>query len=282
MCAAQPPESLTFKQAEQAGWQAKASAYDESLGSVTAQAVAPLLDAVRLHSGMALLDVACGPGYSAGRAAARGATAIGIDFADAMVAEARRLFPDAEFRHGDGEALDFADTSFDAVVCPFGLLHMPDPDGAIAEAARVLRPGGRYAFTVWCTADKHDLFAVVLGAVQAHGRMDVPLPPAPPIFRFSDPAECEGALRAAGFADVEVREIPLTWQAPSAEDVVETVYRSTVRTSMLLEAQTADAREEIHAAIIDGAARFRKGDVFEMAWPAVLACATKPRAEAVR
>jgi len=275
MCAAQARGTPTFKQLEQAGWQAKASAYDESLGVVTAQAVAPLLDAVRLQPGMTLLDVACGPGYSAGRAAARGARAIGIDFADAMAAEAQRLFPDAEFRHGDGEALEFADASFDAVVCPFGLLHMPDPDRAVAEAARVLRPGGRYAFTVWCAADKHDLFAVVLGAIQAHGTMDVPLPPAPPIFRFSDPAECEGALRAAGFAEIEVREIPLTWQAPSAEDVVDVVYRSTVRTSMLLEAQAANAREKIHAAIIEGAARFKTGDVFEMAWPAVLACAAK-------
>jgi ubiquinone/menaquinone biosynthesis C-methylase UbiE len=98
---------------------------------------------------MRVLDVASGPGYIAAGAEARGAHAIGIDFAADMVAEARRRYPKIEFREGDAENLAFDTASFDAVVCAFGILHIADPDRAIAEAFRVLRPDGRFAFTVW-------------------------------------------------------------------------------------------------------------------------------------
>lgn len=85
-----------------------------------------------------MLDVACGPGYAAGQAAARGATVIGIDFARAMVTEAHHNFPRVEFRQGDAHALPFDAGSFDAVICNFGVLHFAEPNTALAEAYRVL------------------------------------------------------------------------------------------------------------------------------------------------
>jgi ubiquinone/menaquinone biosynthesis C-methylase UbiE len=193
--AQEPPKS--FKELEQTGWEAKAEAYDDFAGKVTSQAVEFLLDAAAVSAGQRVLDVACGPGYGAGGAAARGASAVGIDFAPSMVAVATRMFPNAEFRDGDGEHLPFPDGSFDAVICPFGLLHMPEPEPAIAEAYRVLRPKGRYAFTVWATLKTHQFFAVVTAAVQAHGNLEVSMPPAPSAFRFSDADECRKTLTAA-------------------------------------------------------------------------------------
>ncbi len=268
--------SPSFKELEQSGWEAKAEAYDKYAGKVTAQGVEALLDATAVTARKHVLDVACGPGYGAGGAVARGATAVGVDFAPSMVAVASKKFPDAEFREGDGENLPFADGSFDAVICPFGLLHMPEPEKAIAEARRVLRPGGRYAFTVWATPETHEFFAVVMGAIQAHGDMEVPLPPAPPIFRFSDLDECKNALAAAGFVDANVQSIPLVWKGSSARECLDLIYNSSVRTAMLLEHQAPEALEKIHQAIIDGVERFKKGDGLEMAWPAVLASAAKP------
>ncbi|MDR3472404.1 MAG: class I SAM-dependent methyltransferase [Devosia sp.] len=119
--------ALGFKQLEQEGWDAKAQSYDDLLGQVTRSAASPLLDAVKLVPGMRILDVATGPGYVAVDAAARGAEAVGIDFAPEMAALAGRLNPGLDFRQGDAEHLDFADASFDAVVCAFGVLHFADP-----------------------------------------------------------------------------------------------------------------------------------------------------------
>jgi SAM-dependent methyltransferase len=87
----------SFKELEQRGWGAKADNYNAFAGQITVGAVAPLLDAAGVTAGMRVLDVACGPGYVADGATARGAHAIGIDFAANMVAEAQRRYPRMNF-----------------------------------------------------------------------------------------------------------------------------------------------------------------------------------------
>ena len=186
----------TFKQQEQAGWDTKAKYYDDHAGGITREAVQSLLAVADIKAGSKLLDVACGPGYVAGYATKQGAIAIGLDFAPGMVIEAKKNFPDTEFREGDAEKLAIEDCSFDVVICAFGLLHLVDPDMAIAEAYRVLNPGGRYVFTVWSLPEKHDFFRLVLNAIEAHGTLEVSLPEAPSIFRFSQSSECKNVLAA--------------------------------------------------------------------------------------
>jgi len=271
----EPNPSRSFKDLEREGWISKASAYDAWIGQVTSGTIDPLLDAAHVTGGTRLLDVACGPGNVAGRAALRGATAIGVDFAPTMVSEARERFPEIDFFEGDAENLAFADASFDAVICAFGLLHMAEPDRAIAEAYRVLAKGGSYAFTVWSTPDRHQFFELVLGAIKAHGRIDVPIPPAPPIFRFSDPDESLKAMASAGFDAITVEEVPLVWRCESAQAAVDMIYKSTVRLAMLLEYQSSEAREGIHQAIADGVTRFSHDGGYAMAFPAVLVAGRK-------
>jgi SAM-dependent methyltransferase len=265
----------SFKDAERAGWSDKAPVYDDFAGRITAGAVGPLLDAVRLAPDMAFLDICCGPGYLAAEAARRGADVTAIDFAAPMVAEARRRFPDVAFAEGDAEALDFPAGSFDAAACAFGLLHLADPDRALAEACRVLRTGGRYAFTVWMGPPRHAFFHLVGEAIAAHG-VPVDLPPAPPMFRFADADESVRAMEAAGFRDVTVTELPLTWKIAGPGDVLAYVEKCTMRVAMVLDRQTPEARARIHAAIVEGAAGFARDGGYEVAWPAVLVAGTKP------
>ena len=257
-------EAPTFKELERRGWGEKAAEYGAFVGQITVGAVAPLLDATSVRAGMRVLDMACGPGYVAAGAAARGAHAIGIDFAPRMVAEARRGHPDIEFQEGDAENLAFAAASFDAVVCAFGILHMADPDKTIAEAYRVLRPDGRLAFTAWSGLDRHDFFAIVQTAVEAHGNMRVSLPPAPPVFRFSDPTECRKVLLQTGFVDASVAELALDWRPTSTQAILDCISRSTVRTSMVLERQTPDALDRIYRAICEAGERFARDGAYEI------------------
>ena len=103
----------------------------------------------------------------------------------------------------------------------FGLLHLARPEAALAEAMRVLRPGGRYAFTVWAPPDQAVGFGMVLRAIERCGRLDVGLPEGPPFFRFSNADECRTELGRAGFVGASVRTLPLRWTLSSPDDVYE-------------------------------------------------------------
>ncbi len=264
-----------FRSFEHAGWQNVSRQYHESFANLTSQAIEPLLDAVRAGKGMRLLDVATGPGYVAAAASQRGASVIGVDFSAVMVAEARRQYPDVEFREGDAEALPFPNGSFDAVVMNFGLLHLGSPEQAFIEAHRVLDTSGRFAFTVWCKPDVAVGFGIVLDAVQAHGQMNVPLPPGPPFFRFSDPGECVQALLKAGLEMPEVVQISQIWRLPSPDALFHAMQRATVRTAGTLRAQLPEALEAIGKSIREAAAAYQIGEGIELPMPAVLASAKK-------
>lgn len=257
-----------FREFEHDGWEKLPKRYHDAFASLTSQSIGPLLEAVQARRGIRLLDVASGPGYVAGAAAEKGASVVGVDFATAMVAEASRRYPKITFKEGDAEELPFPDASFDAVTMNFGLLHLGRPERAIGEACRVLRPGGKFGFTVWAQPSESRGFGIVLGAIQKHGRMDVPLPPGPPFFRFSDAGECRRALLAAGFSTPEVKKIPQSWRLDSAESLFTIMQGSTVRTAALLRAQTAQALEAIRAEVTATAKK-------ELPMPAVLASATK-------
>jgi SAM-dependent methyltransferase len=268
--------TVEFRDFEQAGWERAAEFYGDAFGALTSQTAPALLDAVDAAPGTRLLDVATGPGFIAAAAAERGATVSGLDFARAMVVEARRRHPAIEFREGDAEALPFDDGRFDAVVMNFGMLHLARPDAAIAEARRVLRPGGRYAFTVWAAPERAVGFGLALRAIEAFGTMDVALPDGPPFFRFSDPVATRQTLESSGFVDVRVEELSLTWRLTSADAVFEALSRGGVRTAAVLRAQTPDALGAIRAAVRKGVESYATGDGFTIPMPAVLASSRRP------
>jgi len=261
----------SFRAFEHDGWQRAAAHYADTFGALTTETVGPLLDAAGVGRGTRLVDVATGPGYAAAAAAAVGADVVAIDFSSSMIAAARRRYAHVDFREGDAEALPLSDRSVDAVVMNFGLLHLGRPDTALAEACRVLVAGGRAAFTVWATPDQAVGFGMVLHAIEAHGRMDVPLPPGPPFFRFSDSSEFARSLAAAGFIDPVARTVPITWRVASGEDLLNAFLRGAVRTAALLRAQSPAALDAIRQTLTDSV-----GGGCDLPMPAVLASATKP------
>ena len=275
MTASQSVDSSGFRAFEHGGWQKIPKQYHESFSDLTPQAIGPLLDAVGVSKGIRLLDVASGPGYATVAAVRRGANAVGIDFSAEMVAEARRQHPAVEFQEGDAEELPFPDGSFDAVVINFGLLHFARPEHALIEAHRVLRSRGKIGFTVWDKPEKAIGLGIVLRAIQTHGNMNVPLPPGPPFFRFSDPEECSQALRQAGFVTPNVVGVPQVLRLKSPEALFKIMQEGTVRTAGMLRAQSTEALAAISKAILDAARAYQRGETIELPMPAVLASAIK-------
>jgi ubiquinone/menaquinone biosynthesis C-methylase UbiE len=274
-----PADRKAFHDFEHAGWQRASDAYHRHFGSLTSQSIGPLLDAVgpATEAGRSkLLDIAAGPGYVSAAAARRGWSVVGVDFSESMVALARRIHPGIEFRHGDAEALPLADASFDAVVMNFGILHLARPEAALSEACRVLRPGGRFAFTVWATPDKTRGFRIVLDTVAEFGDPNVQLPVGPPFFRFSDPEESRRALESAGFAAPQVKDIPLVWRLESPADFFDAFLTGSARTGGLLNAQQPAPLAKIRAAIEQRIAAFVRDGRLEIPMPALVVSAIKP------
>jgi ubiquinone/menaquinone biosynthesis C-methylase UbiE len=134
--------------------------YDRSVGEMTRRIVPALLRMARLAPGKRVLDIAAGTGIAAEVALAEVGSEGHVTAADIspdMVDQARRRLhgrPNVAFAVEDGQALTFANESFDAVVCNMGLMYFPDPTRGLAECRRVLRPGGWAAVSVPTTPDR--------------------------------------------------------------------------------------------------------------------------------
>lgn len=237
-----------FNDYERAMWSSeRAAAYESGLTRLTAHTIDSLLDAAGARLSVHLLDVGTGPGLAAQAAALRGCTVVGIDVSPQMLDLARVAVPDAEFHEASAESLPFADASFDAVVGNFVVLHLGYPDRLAAEARRVLRPGGRAAFTVWATGDRNRVLGIFPDALAAAGvAAPESIPEGPLSTDYADHDRFAALLAAAGLADVAITEVewehrvdPGTWW--------DVVVASTPRTGGLVSRQSIEVQDRLRA-----------------------------------
>jgi SAM-dependent methyltransferase len=253
-----------FRDFEHEGWERVAQAYAGAWPGLTAQFGERLLDATGVGEGMRVLDVASGPGVVARAAVRRGARAMGLDFSSAMVEVARAAHPGIEFREGDAQELPFPPATFDRVVMNFGVLHLSHPDRAFVEARRVLRPGGRYGFTVWAAHERNRGMGIVAEAVERYGQPAAGIPPGPDRLRFAQESECRRALSAAGFdpSTFSFTTHDVRWLAPTASYLLDIQRDAAVRTAAALRQQPPDRLARIRAAVEQEVAAYRVADGF--------------------
>jgi SAM-dependent methyltransferase len=267
----------SFREFERAGWEDSGvvTKYHKHLSDITTQSVDALLDAAGVRNGSRVLDVATGAGYVAGAAAQRGADVIGIDFSAAQVHMARERYPAVRFEQADAEALPFDPDPFDAVVNGFGMCHFPDPDVALREAFRVLKRGGRVAFTVWDTPERAVGFGAVYAAVRAHGSLDVGPAGRSELFSLQR-SRAEHQSTAERGLCLAIFQVPQVWRIADPDELFEVITEGTVRAAATLRAQSPQARAAIQAALRDTVTAYKRGQYFEVPMPAIVATAAKP------
>jgi SAM-dependent methyltransferase len=230
-------------------------------------------EAAALHEGDRVLDVACGTGVLARAAAARvGARGVvGLDANEGMLAVARRVAPDIDWRQGKAEALTFEDASFDAVVSQFGLMYFMDRRAALQEMLRTLRPGGRLVVAVWDSIERSPGYAALADLLQelfGDEAADALLAP----FALGDKQELRALCGEAGIAPVEISTQPGTARFPYIAAWMRTEIKGWVLADRVDDTQVAS----LLAAAEHRLAAFRtpEGDV-AFAAPAHIVSATK-------
>ena len=265
-----------FHDVELDGWRRLAAGYAQHLADLMSQAIEPLLDAAGVAAGMHVLDLCCGPGHASDAIHRRGSVPLGIDFAPEMVVLARQKWPSLVFEVGDAENLAEPDQSFDAVVMNFGLHHLARPEAALRHMARVLKPGGRFAFTVWASPVDSIGHRILLASLNAHGTMEVGLPAGPPLFRFADPQECAALFAGAGLTDMTFGKLQLRLDVPAPDGLIDAFTAGAVRIAIILARQTSEALGKIRDAVRAASAQYENDGRLGIPMAAVLVSGRKP------
>jgi SAM-dependent methyltransferase len=232
--------------------QVRASAaeiYDEFFVPALFAEWAPrVLAAAREQRGPRVLAVACGTGVLAQAAAGRGAAVTGLDVNPGMLAVARRHGPEIEWREGRAEALPFADGTFDAVLCQFGLMFFDDRVAALREMRRVLRPGGRLAVAVWGPLRETPGYAAMAGLLQRLFGEEIAGALHAPYCR-GDRRELERLLAEAELADASIDTRDGGARFPSIADWVRTDIKGWTLADRIDDAQLELLQREASSAL---------------------------------
>lgn len=212
----------------------------------------------------AVLETAAGTGVAT-RALARSLPAsvriVATDLNDGMLAIAARSTSRAvTWQRVDAQALPFADGEFDAVVCQFGMMFLPDRPAGYREARRVLAPRGRLVFSVWDRLDDNEVTEVVSRAAASVFPSDPPRFFERTPFGYHDRSAIRAELESAGFPRVEIEVVKKVTRAPSADVVAEGLCKGTPLRSEI-EARAAHRLDEVTATARDAlVARFGRAD----------------------
>jgi SAM-dependent methyltransferase len=190
---------------------------------------------------------------------------ISTDVSPAMVEAARRRgIAGVDHRVMDMQAIDLGDSSVDGVVSRYGYMLVPDSALALRETRRVLKPGGRLAFATWAPAQRNP-WATAYGPVLIErGLLEPPNPNEPGQFSLGDPARIEELVRGAGFDEVSVTEVPVSFRAASWAEYRRIVSSLAAAMREVLEQLNDRTRAEVDEAAEARIEPFRSGEGYDL------------------
>jgi len=224
-------DPAAYKATTRDQWQTAAAAwhrYSPTLAAWLGPATGRLLDMAGVAPGQRVLDVAAGAGEQTLAIAARVGPqghVLATDIAPAILEHAAAEAAGAGLTQVatqvmDGENLQVAEGSFDAVVSRVGLIYFPDQHGALSGMHRALRAGGRVAAIVYSTPERNGFFSTPVAIIRRRAGLGAPLPGQPGPFSLGSPGVLEDKFQRAGFRDIRVEVVEAPLRLSSAAECV--------------------------------------------------------------
>lgn len=212
-----------------------------------------------------VLEVACGTGISTEhlwRQLPSGTQIVATDISPAMLDYAighRGDLPGVSFQQASADALPFENAAFDALVCQFGIMFFDDKEAALREFARVVRPGGLLAFSVWESHEKNPVVGLAQRTIASFFASDPPrfleLP-----FSYHDTKAISKLVEGAGFTAVEASRVPENVRSSDAMSIARGFVMGNPSVNEIRARGTADADEIIRTLASRIEAEFDTGE----------------------
>jgi SAM-dependent methyltransferase len=160
-----------------------------------------------------------------------------------------------EFKESDAEVLDLPDSAYDAVLCRWGLMLLPNVDAALSKIHGSLVSGGRFAAAVWADAPKVPIISLASRIISEQLRMPPSPPRVPNPFSLADIKKLENHLVKAGFSDLHIETVNVTFEFASGEDYSQYCQAVSAQARMALSKETKERRGYIWKKVAEEAAR---------------------------
>jgi SAM-dependent methyltransferase len=227
-----------------------------------------MIDHAHLQPGQRVLELAAGPGdtgFLAAELIRPGGTLLSTDAAEPMLEVARGRaarfgIDNVEFKRIELGWIDLDTASVDVVLCKWGYMFSIDPEAALREARRVLRPGGRIALAAWDEPVHNAWATIATSALVELGLTTPPDPDAPGMFILSAPGRLQGLLESAGFVDAVVESVATPRSFAGVEQYVAETREISSFFGELYEPLSQQQREELVGTIADLAKPYTDAD----------------------
>jgi ubiquinone/menaquinone biosynthesis C-methylase UbiE len=261
-------DSKQYKEEERQSWDRVANNWQKWWKTIEkgAEKVSRrLIELAEIKSGSKVLDIATGigePAITAAKKVGGSGHVLATDISPQMLSVAKEraislgLQNLIEFKEGDIETIELPSSAFDAVLCRWGLMFLPDLKAGLSNIYQSLLNDCRFAAAVWASPAQDTLIATMMNTIMKETNSQPPPPGTPGPFSLSDENSLKNSFMIAGFKDPAVERMNVSFEFDSPSDFTAWTTETAAPLQKMIASQTRERKEEILNAVTEVAKKY--------------------------